>query len=352
MRTSPYATFFLRAEWVESWLEIFAPLLATEILVFRAASEPVAAAVLVRRMAYYRIFPVRCVFLNTSGEDARDTPCFEFNNLLCLEGWEQPVAVALRDYLERRPWDEFRLDGFCPGPPLEALGAAFAGAVRCSTVRQDYFINLQALRETNTPYEKALGYKTRNRMRLTFRHYGQTTLETAASTDAALQMLDQLASLHQATWVERGQPGVFASSRFVAFHRALVRRVFPAAGIQMVRVSAGQQPVGLLYNMIHAGKLYCYQWGLHYTPDKRTRPGVLTVACAVQHCLTDPALAEFHFMAGAGHYKEHLTTDSNQLEWVIFQKDNWRTAAIRWLQRWYRRWKGRVPKPAADSVAD
>lgn len=351
-RASPYATFFLRHEWVESWLETFAPLLTTEILMFRASGEPVAAALLVRRSVRYKLFPLRCVFLNTSGEDPADSPFMEFNNLLCLEGWEAPVAAALREYLDRRPWDEFRLDGFRQGPPLEALRAAFGSAVAYSTVRSDFFVNLKTLRETNTAYESALGPTTRKRLRQNFRYYGQTTVDAAATADTALQMLDQLAELHQATWAKRGQPGAFASPRFVAFHRALIRRAFPAGGILMLRVSAGAQPVGLRYALVHAGKVYFYQSGFRYSDDKRVRPGFVVLACVVQHCLADPHLTECHFMVGGDRHKQPMATDAQPLEWVRLQKDNWRTRLFRLLQRCRRRWKGRAPEPGGDSEAD
>ena len=83
--------------------------------------------------------------------------------------------------------------------------------------------------------------------------------------------LDELAQLHQNRWTGRGKPGVFASSRFIAFHRDLVARAFPSGGVQLLRIRAGAMVIGLLYNFIYKGRVYFYQGGLRFSDDNRLK---------------------------------------------------------------------------------
>jgi hypothetical protein len=62
------------------------------------------------------------------------------------------------------------------------------------------------------------------------------------------EFFDEMRQLHQSTWKARGEPGAFASGRRLAFHRTLICRAFPRGGIQMLRVTAGNETVGVLYN--------------------------------------------------------------------------------------------------------
>src|SRR3990167_3040580 len=74
---SPYASFFLTPEWVESWLEIFGPLFKVEILLFHAGDTLAGACLLVYRTTWQGPFRIRRVYLNTGGEDEADETMME-----------------------------------------------------------------------------------------------------------------------------------------------------------------------------------------------------------------------------------------------------------------------------------
>jgi len=331
-RDSHYATFFVSQGWVESWLTTFAAVMPVEIVIVRAGSVAVAACLVVRRLRRHGPFRVRRLFLNTSGEDPGDSPYIEFNNLLCLAGWEKCVCRALYDYICRQPWDECVLDGFCQGLPLDELRGLFADALEERIIRKNYFLDLAQLRDSQQPYESVLRTKTRTRIRRFFKDYGPTTVVQAQTAEEALLMLDELAELSRQTWTHRGERTAFASRRFVSFHRTLIRRTFAAGAIQLVRVAAGPT-VGLLYNFVHDGKVYFYQSGLNYAACPGAKPGFVTIVSVIRHCLNNPALKEFQFMPGGDEYKEPLATGHDEQEWIVFKSRSWRNCLISRLQR-------------------
>ena len=144
-------------------------------------------------------------------------------------------------------------------------------------------------------------------------------VDVAANTADALRCLDRLAELHQETWTARGLPGAFSSPSFVAFHRALIQRVFPLGGVQLLHVRAGTEDVGILYNFVHRGKVYFYQSGLRYRQDNAFKPGFVAQMAAINHALNS-GLDEYDLMAGDQPYKRELAAGSRVLTWLVFER--------------------------------
>jgi hypothetical protein len=305
-----------------------------EILLFRDAhQQPAGACVLVRRTVRRGPVSIRRVFINTAGADEGDDPVIEFNNLLCAQGQEDALCATLRWYIEKEAWDEVWANGFCQGTPLKALCMAFSGSETQRRLMSDHYVDLDRLRKEGRSYESALGSKSRKHLRQSYRDYGEMQVNISATRDSARDALHQLILLHTKKWNQTDQPGAFASTVFRSFHDALIARSFDGGHIQVIRVDAASEPIGILYNMVYGGDVYFYQSGLCYNDDKRLRPGVVSIAQAIHYCLERPDLRSFHFMAGGDHYKASMGTDQQQLEWVVFRKRSWKNAAIEVLRR-------------------
>jgi hypothetical protein len=333
-RNSPYASFFLTTEWTECWLEHYAAGLRIEFLTFEACQEAVGVCVLTYKTERRGPFPMRRVYVNTAGEDERDSACIEFNNLLCLEGWEEAVARALAEYLRQPSWDELVLHGFCTGPALDALTGAFRDCQAVHDLRPSHYVDLDAIRSAGKSYEEMLGSTTRKHLRQNYRNYaksGALSVHAAGSVPEALEMLEELALMHQKSWNERGKPGVFASQSFTAFHRSLVERTFESGGTQIWKVSAGD-PIGYIYGLIYRGKINFYQSGLHYPEDKRLSPGLVANACVINTCL-QAGFQEYDFLAGDVMYKKSLATASRKLDWAVLRRPGWKWKAIEFLRK-------------------
>jgi CelD/BcsL family acetyltransferase involved in cellulose biosynthesis len=133
------------------------------------------------------------------------------------------------------------------------------------------------------------------------------------------------------------------------FHRRLVELAFPAGGIQLLRFRTPDAIIGVLYNFVYRGKVYFYQSGFAYAADKKLRPGIVSIGQAVQHCLQDVRLSEFHMMADGGHYKEHMSSHSHPVEWLLVRKRNIRNRTVDALRTV--KWKIAPPKGRATPVA-
>jgi CelD/BcsL family acetyltransferase involved in cellulose biosynthesis len=193
-------------------------------------------------------------------------------------------------------------------------------------------------------YLARLSRNTREQIRRSWRIYGEQgplAVEAAADLPEALAMLDELAQLHQDSWTARGKPGAFASKRFTAFHRDLIRRVFPKGGVQLLRIRAGSAVIGLLYNFVHARRVYSYQSGLRFSDDNRLKPGLVAHVAAIRYC-REAGLLEYDFLAGEDRYKHSLSTDARMLTWLVFERSTLKMRAIRLLRGLKRRISARV----------
>ena len=325
-QASPYASFYLKPEWIQCWLELFGNQLEPDILVFDNKSGPVGICLLGSREQHRGPIVRYRVFLNAAGEDEADETCLEFNNLLCQAGFEEAVAEALVEHLRTRRWDEFVVRGFCEGAVLDALTAALGEAACERSTAPSRYVDLEALRRGAVSYEETISQPTRKHLRQNLRQYargGEVRVEVATTSDRALEMLNELAGLHQQSWVARGKPGVFSSELFFRFHRNLIARTFADGSIQMIRVSAGASPIGLLYNHVHRAKVYFYQSGLAYA-DKKLSPGTVSLFKAIEYCLEQRGLKTFEFMAGDSQYKRVLSTAARQLVTAVSYRPGWK----------------------------
>ena len=314
------ASFFLSNHWVTTWLDVFAEQLQPEILLFSKENNFVGACLLVRSMVRRGFLPFKCVYVNCAGESKADDTCVEYNRLVCLPGNEREVASSLQQYLQRDSWDELMLYGFEPQEENQTLSQ---GAYREKvTEKPCRYVDFAALRREGVTYEKILSRKARKQIRRCIRQYQQTagalSLERAGCVSEALEFLEELVRLHQKAWRARGKTGAFSSARFYSFHRQLVERAFPEGQIELVRVLAGDQPIGVLYSFFYNGRIYFYQCGFAYQ-EKALSPGLVTHFLAVQYYLARPDVLEYDFLAGDSLYKR-LAQSQRTLEWRVVQR--------------------------------
>lgn len=319
---SPQASFFLSRAWVDCWLATFGECLHPDLLVFRAGGDAVGCCLLVHRTQWRRGIPLRCVYLNCSGEDESESTFIEFNSLLALPEYWQPVAGILAGYLRDRGWDELLLHGMVDQPAVSVLAESFAAAEVQEVPSR--FIDFARLRKQKIDFMGALSPKTRYHIRRTQRAYeeiaGKCAIELAGSVPEALEMFRQMSELNQARWKLRGTATNFNSPRFLAFHEALIQRSFE--DILVFRLRAGSELVGILYCFLFRGWVYFYQSGFCYTLDRRRSPGLLTLYHVITDCMDRPHIEGFDLMAGDLEYKRSLTADADlqPLRWIVIRR--------------------------------
>ncbi|HEY1815506.1 MAG TPA: GNAT family N-acetyltransferase [Kofleriaceae bacterium] len=323
------ASFFLTADAVDAWLDVFGPRLQPSILLFRdVEGGAVGAAILVRRTVRKGPFTIRRIYLNTAGEGDADSACVEFNSLVCVPGYEAQIARTLRAHLDREPWDELVAPGLLDGATLRGLGAAFGDADAIARIMPSYYISLDQVRASGKDFVESLSSRERTRYRQIARGYaaiGELALDVAQTATEAFEFLDELARLHQKTWLARGSAGSFASQPFCDYHHGLVERCFPLGRIQLLRLRAGATPVGYHYNFVDGGRLYFYQCGYDYDLGEKSAPGIIAHTFAIRHA-AEHGLVDYDFMAGASEYKRRFATGSRVMHWV-----SWRAPTFKML---------------------
>ncbi|MEY4754083.1 MAG: hypothetical protein RJA44_1758, partial [Pseudomonadota bacterium] len=221
--------------------------------------------------------------------------------------------------------------------------------------RTSYGVDLAAVRHKQGDYLALLSSNTRSQIRRSIKEYEKLgPLRCTPATDAAQaqQFLDRLAELHQQHWVERGEPGAFASAHFRRFHAKLIERNHARGEIQLLRISVGERDLAYLYSFVLGGRVYFYQSGFDYALiEKHSRPGLVAHLYGVQH---NAALGHlvYDFMAGDSRYKQNLATLNEPMTWTTLRKPAWRFRLEQALREWRRRQRAAAAAAAQPVAAE
>jgi CelD/BcsL family acetyltransferase involved in cellulose biosynthesis len=338
LETRADRSFFLSWSWIGSWLASIDS--RPELLIAKAGAEVVGLALLVtRRKTRHRVMPIRTLYLNQTGHDGQDVVTIEYNDILADRRYRQQVRNAsLRFLVERSDTSRQPVGEVVLGGVDEALRDDVASLGRPVLERAaagSAFVDLRALRTANAPFLDGLKASTARRIRRSmalYRERGALALEAAETVDEALAFFEQCGALHQTRWTARGKPGAFAYPFYVAFHRRLIERALPAGAVELVRVSAGEEPIGYLYNFLDRGRVYYYFSGFRFEDDNRLKPGLVChTLCIARHL--DRGMDVYDFMAGDQRYKLELGQPGPRLVTLAVQRPNWMLAAERPLRR-------------------
>ncbi len=273
-----------------------------------------------RRVMRHGFMPVRQWHLNETGNTAADRVAVEYNGFL-----QQDVALDAFDWLLRHlPAADELVVRNALEPTVEALEvAALAAGWRPRTIKKTAapWLDLASLRASRQPFEARLGRNTRAAIRRARRLYeeahGPLSLVRAGDAGEAQAWFARMETLHTAQWAARGKDGAFADDRFRAFHRRFLASTYSRSGADILRIQAGGQEVGYLYNLRSPGGwVKAYQSGFTPAPDNRWKPGYLCHALAVDHYAGEGA-SRYDFLAGLSSYKQQMADQQVPLRSII-----------------------------------
>ena len=128
----------------------------------------------------------------------------------------------------------------------------------------------------------------------------------------------------------------------------LVRSGLPAGQVQLLRLTAGSEEVGYLYNFVHGGQVLAYQSGFHFgLTERHHHPGLVTHAQAVPQALV-AGLDGSDFLAGEARYKQQLANQTYPMTTFTLQRPSlgWRLEQLwRGCQDWRQRLRSHVRMP-------
>lgn len=332
-------SFFQSWHWIGTWLDCLPAARAPRLLIGRRAGAVVALGVVTQgRRRLMRCLPVVTHHLNDSGDPDEAILTIEHNGLLVDPSLG---ATAIRQALAWAVEEGGIAELHMPGMPL-AYAHAAAGASGTDArvlMLADHYVDLDDLRRQGLDHSQAVSSNTRQQIKRAIKAAGgeRLRLDRAGGIGEALDWLDRLAALHQAYWQERGKPGAFANPFFRRFHRQMIERCFDAGAIELLRVSAGGEDLGYLYNLAADGVISAYQSGLAYGSVPKLRPGAVGHALAIAAAHRAGA-KRYDFLAGDSQFKRSFATHSQELAWIVMAR---RSPLVR-LEQWLRRVRKRL----------
>lgn len=132
---------------------------------------------------------------------------------------------------------------------------------------------------------------------------GAVRLRRAESDAEKAIAWTELMRLHSETWSQRGKKGVFDNPEFSRFHEGLME--CGDKSIDLLRLTAGQETIGVLYNLVAGDRAYNYQSGFRYEADNQLAPGFVSHALAADY-YRETGFAVYDLMGGDAEYKRRL----------------------------------------------
>ena len=322
------ASIFQSWSWIKSWLEALPDAIEIYRLTIWNGEELVGIGLFGKStQTRHKLIRSRVLWLSESGTPALDTLTIEHNNLLVARGWESRAWPAAIDELmkHKQAWDEIRISGITNAvsrTSIEQYAQAMALIPQTEFSKPYFWVDLEGMRPNREEYLHALSRNTRQQIRRAMKLYaekGPLEISLAGSPEEALSYLDQLKQLHQAYWNRKGHPGAFSTEFSNRFHRNLVTHGFANNQIQLARITAGEDTIGILYNFTHQNHVSNYQAGLVYGEDPKLKPGLVchTLAIEMNIMLGNKS---YDFLMGDSQYKRSLSTQEGMMYWLTLRQ--------------------------------
>lgn len=352
------ASFFTSWTWIGTWLRWLPRDLPVRLLRARCGPRTVGLALIVDGPTRSCMGLPMCgtQHLHATGRPVLDALMVEHNGFLVdRELGPRGVACLLKTWMERhRGSSELVLPGLPAGHIDAALVASLAPRVTwVERIRESFAMDLAKIRASGGDPLSGLSANSRSQIRRSMKEYqtlGALQVRVASDVDQARGWMDEMIALHQAHWTSKGLPGAFSTPEFIAFHRALVGAGVPTGEVQLMRITAGDHTLAVLYSFLRAGRVYFYQGGLDYgLIEKHARPGLVAHVMAARHH-AEQGLDVYDFMVGDSRYKTTLSDLRESMVWGVVQTPSVRLALERAARRWRRR---SADEPvAAEALAD
>lgn len=325
-------------EWLSTWWRVFHKARSLRVVMVWQEGRLIGAAPLLLRDRISwasGLVPTRRLELMASGEDFGHMICSDYIDWIAETGRESQVVTMVLDTLRRGElgnWDEILLpDVSIQSPNLEALRLA------CLSRNLDYeVLNSEPCPYINLPanwdeYLESLASSHRYRVRRAMRDFSGAggTYRVAAERADIDAMLPTLISLHQARWQAKGEPGAFRSPLRRQFHELFMPLALEQGWLRLGVLTINEQPIGAIYNLRYAGRVYFYQSGIELQDSNTLRPGVLLHAHEIAAAIA-AGCHEYDFLKrGESQYKDAWARASRDLVLLRIARRGIRGRAIK-----------------------
>lgn len=311
-------TFFLSPTWMDAWFKHYGAETEAEFVCLFVNERIEGLCLLTLSHTRRRCIPILAVGLNTTSYPL-SLPWLEHNGILCASSRQAEFARLLVDHLANKSYEILILPG---------IHRVLFDDVTCHLrvpithkSREAPFINLEVLRKSNQNILESLSKNSRHQIRRSIKLYerrGPLVCEKAETADKAAEFFTEMLQLHSETWGGRGVRSAFLEDTEQLFHKEIVVRGTEMGGVQISKITAGSDTVGILYNLCQNGHISYYQSGFRYEENNKLKPGLVCHAMAAQQALEHGA-REYDFLSVAdigARYKASLANDSRNLFWL------------------------------------
>lgn len=312
------SSFFHSWAWIETWLHIYKP---NVLLVSAKYKEGTVALGLFGQVQEIRhhIIKSNQIRLFQTGDKQEDQIWVEFNGFLCHPDHREEASNACLNALlsHKHRHDEIVISMILESS-TESLFKNFDHASICLST-PTYKTDLQQLSANKTHYLESLSRNTRyqiNRSQKKYEtQYGSLKLSFAEDIKQALQYWNEAGDLHINRWHDSG----FQNPKFASFHKDFMIKSFTSGMIDIVKITAGNHLVAIIYNIIYKQNVYFYLQGLHPETDGKLKPGLTSHSMLIEHYL-QLGMDTYNFMGGYSQYKKQLSQAIDNLLVVKIQK--------------------------------
>jgi CelD/BcsL family acetyltransferase involved in cellulose biosynthesis len=324
------APFFQTWDWISCWIEEAQPV--PLVLIGRQAERIVLMGLLQPSRQHRHLFVrTNALLLHHLGRKDKDILGVEYNGFLVDQDVARTTVRNAIDFLFiGKPHAETRRKVFdldelhLKGVPQEYESYARAPGVRQVLVSRNgsWRVDLDEIRASGRSYLEHLSANTRYQIRRSIRLYearGRLCANRSSDAEGALEFFNAMKELNKAHWANRGQTTSFAYPFFERFHRRLIQACVPRGTAEMFQVTAGDQPIGYLYNFVYKGRVYAYQSGFLYEDDSKLKPGLVCHHLCIERHLREHARV-YDFLAGYHRHKSNLGKPGPDMLDIVLQR--------------------------------
>jgi len=305
-------SFFTSWTWLGTWLEMLPASIGVQLLIVTRGNQCGLALLVPRESRRHRLVNVRQLHFNSTGDPELDSIFVEHNG---FAGFAADLDVW-------RQLEQWFLGGEANADELVIPGVESSEDFRFAVALQErrdvpaFRMALNAIRAQGG-LEGGLSRNSRQQLRRAMRAYGPAgslRLAAACTAEQALSYFDELKALHIRSWTRRGKPHAFRHAFFETFHRALIARGIADGSVRLIRVTAGGNPIGYLYNFRYGATEYAYQSGFEDS-DSDLRPGYVCHALAIEAAAAAGA-DTYDFLAGSNRLKQSFGNQNYVMSWT------------------------------------
>lgn len=309
---------FLTWSWISSWLETYHPDLT--IISARYKDKIVAIGLFTCSIQIRHGFVrARQYRLHQMGDPLLDQIWMEYNDFICVDEYR---ATAVNACLKALQKSENKFDEIILSMISTSRASHIQKVINGSKIlltNPCYSKNLENIKGEDPQYISTLKSNTRYQIRRSIRLYeqlhGGIKYTFAQNAAEALAMFKEAGEYHVLRWEDSG----FKNKQFVRFHENLIKSSVDKKTVDLMRITAGDVTIAILYFHLVGKNVYFYLQGINYESEQKLKPGLVAHTLATQHYL-EKGMCKYDYMGGYSQYKCQLSDPDENLVTLCIQK--------------------------------